>query len=133
MGFQCSCSIGADNGCLLVGRPGFQAENAGGGYSDRRQITHSPNLRLRIVCGLYWVDLIQAQGESTECPNCSRRRVLTLWFGIRTADKKLKRTLGPWSLIAFGIGAVIGSGIFTLTGTAAAGQTFEVHSLLTLR
>jgi APA family basic amino acid/polyamine antiporter len=35
---------------------------------------------------------------------------------------RLKRTLGPWSLIAFGIGAVIGAGIFTVTGTAAAGQ-----------
>ena len=38
--------------------------------------------------------------------------------------KRLKRSLGPISLIAFGIGAVIGSGIFTVTGTAAAGQTF---------
>jgi len=25
--------------------------------------------------------------------------------------KRLRRTLGPWSLTAFGIGAVIGSGI----------------------
>lgn len=32
----------------------------------------------------------------------------------------LKRTLGPWSLIALGIGAIIGAGIFTLTGVAAA-------------
>src|SRR4051812_9389750 len=44
--------------------------------------------------------------------------------------KKLKRSLGPWSLIAFGIGAVIGSGIFTVTGTAAAGQTASGSSLL---
>ncbi len=44
--------------------------------------------------------------------------------------KKLKRTLGPWSLIAFGIGAVIGSGIFTVTGTAAAGQTGSSASIL---
>jgi APA family basic amino acid/polyamine antiporter len=36
--------------------------------------------------------------------------------------KRLKRSLGPWSLMAFGIGAVIGSGIFTVTGTAAAGE-----------
>ncbi|MBV9157187.1 MAG: amino acid permease, partial [Acidobacteriaceae bacterium] len=43
--------------------------------------------------------------------------------------KRLKRSLGPLSLIAFGIGAVIGSGIFTVTGTAAAGQTFEVKSI----
>jgi APA family basic amino acid/polyamine antiporter len=32
----------------------------------------------------------------------------------------LKKTLGPWSLIAMGIGAIIGTGIFVLTGVAAA-------------
>ena len=44
--------------------------------------------------------------------------------------KRLKRSLGPWSLIAFGIGAVIGGGIFTVTGTAAAGQRMSVPSVL---
>ncbi len=44
--------------------------------------------------------------------------------------KRLKRSLGPWSLIAFGIGAVIGGGIFTVTGTAAAGQHLNVPSIL---
>jgi APA family basic amino acid/polyamine antiporter len=44
-------------------------------------------------------------------------------------EKRLKRSLGPWSLIAFGIGAVIGSGIFTVTGTAAAGQRLSVPSV----
>ncbi len=44
--------------------------------------------------------------------------------------KQLKRSLGPWSLIAFGIGAVIGGGIFTVTGTAAAGQHMLVPSIL---
>ena len=33
---------------------------------------------------------------------------------------RLGRTLGPWSITAMGIGAVIGAGIFVLTGTAAA-------------
>src|SRR5436190_17389581 len=45
-------------------------------------------------------------------------------------DKKLKRTLGPWSLTALGIGAVIGSGIFTVIGTAIAGQKFDTSSIL---
>ncbi len=44
--------------------------------------------------------------------------------------KRLKRTLGPWSLTALGIGAVIGSGIFTLTGTAAAGKVIPIKSIL---
>ncbi len=44
--------------------------------------------------------------------------------------KRLKRSLGPWSLIAFGIGAVIGGGIFTVIGTAAAGEHLMVPSVL---
>jgi basic amino acid/polyamine antiporter, APA family len=44
--------------------------------------------------------------------------------------RRLERTLGPWSLTALGIGAVIGAGIFTLTGTAAAGMSLSVPSLL---
>jgi APA family basic amino acid/polyamine antiporter len=35
-------------------------------------------------------------------------------------EKSLKRTLGAMSLVALGIGAIIGAGIFTLTGVAAA-------------
>ena len=45
-------------------------------------------------------------------------------------EKKLNRTLGPWSLISLGIGAVIGSGIFTVIGTAIAGQKFDTSSIL---
>jgi basic amino acid/polyamine antiporter, APA family len=38
------------------------------------------------------------------------------------ADEKhgLKRSLGPWALTAMGIGAIIGTGIFVLTGVASA-------------
>jgi basic amino acid/polyamine antiporter, APA family len=43
---------------------------------------------------------------------------------------KLKKTLGPWSLTALGVGAIIGSGIFVLTGTAAAGEYFQAPSIL---
>lgn len=32
----------------------------------------------------------------------------------------LAKTLGPWSITALGVGAIIGAGIFVLTGTAAA-------------
>ena len=35
-------------------------------------------------------------------------------------EHKLKRTLGPWSLVSLGIGAIIGAGLFSLTGIAAA-------------
>jgi basic amino acid/polyamine antiporter, APA family len=50
-------------------------------------------------------------------------------FSLKTIDRvmresegenQLRRTLGPFSLIALGVGAVIGAGIFTLTGVAAA-------------
>src|SRR5258705_2042873 len=32
---------------------------------------------------------------------------------------QLRRSLGPWNLTALGIGSIIGTGIFVLTGTAA--------------
>jgi APA family basic amino acid/polyamine antiporter len=35
-------------------------------------------------------------------------------------EHQLKRSLGPWSLISLGIGAIIGAGLFSLTGIAAA-------------
>ena len=38
--------------------------------------------------------------------------------------------MGPWSLTALGIGAVIGAGIFTVIGTAMAGQHFDTSSIL---
>jgi len=43
---------------------------------------------------------------------------------------RLHRTIGLWSLVAIGIGMVIGSGIFTMTGTAAAGLNYEHASIL---
>ena len=52
---------------------------------------------------------------------------------IRDSDQaaqRLRRVLGPWSLAALGIGAIIGTGIYILTGTAAAGEVFEVSSWL---
>ena len=45
-------------------------------------------------------------------------------------DRQLKKSLGWLSLTALGIGAVIGSGIFTLTGTAAAGKVEKLQSIL---
>ena len=45
-------------------------------------------------------------------------------------DRRLKKTLGWISLTALGIGAIIGTGIFVLTGTAAAGESVAVPSLL---
>jgi amino acid transporter len=45
-------------------------------------------------------------------------------------EHRLKKSLGPWSLTALGIGAIIGSGIFVLTGTAAAGEYFAAPNLV---
>ena len=37
-----------------------------------------------------------------------------------TGEKSLKRTLGPWALVALGIGAIIGAGLFVRTAAAIA-------------
>src|SRR4051812_8581149 len=45
-------------------------------------------------------------------------------------DRALKKTLSAMDLVAFGVGATIGSGIFALTGTAAAGQDASAQDWL---
>jgi APA family basic amino acid/polyamine antiporter len=43
---------------------------------------------------------------------------------VDEAEKsRLKQVLGPWALMAIGLGATIGTGIFVLTGQVAANQT----------
>jgi APA family basic amino acid/polyamine antiporter len=53
-----------------------------------------------------------------------------LLAGAEEPEHCLRKTLGPWSLTALGIGAIIGTGIFILTGTAAAGEVVKVQSIL---
>ena len=36
-----------------------------------------------------------------------------------SGSKSLKRILGPWSLIALGVGVIIGAGLFSITGAGA--------------
>jgi APA family basic amino acid/polyamine antiporter len=60
----------------------------------------------------------------------ARKSIDKLVTESESAGHRLKKSLGPWSLTALGIGAIIGSGIFVLTGTAAAGEHFEAPSLL---
>jgi basic amino acid/polyamine antiporter, APA family len=49
-----------------------------------------------------------------------RRKSITELQKEAHSDTSLKRVLGPWNLIFLGIGAIIGTGIFVLTGTVAA-------------
>ncbi len=42
-------------------------------------------------------------------------------------ERQMKRSLSALDLTALGIGAIIGAGIFALTGTAAAGQSFQTR------
>lgn len=49
-----------------------------------------------------------------------RRKSVAELQNEANTDNRLHRALGPWNLTALGIGAVIGAGIFVLTGQAAA-------------
>jgi APA family basic amino acid/polyamine antiporter len=49
-----------------------------------------------------------------------RKTVDDIVAGGEASDHKLSKTLGSFSITAMGIGAIIGAGIFVLTGTAAA-------------
>lgn len=50
----------------------------------------------------------------------ARKSVDDIVSGEEAEAQGLSRSLGPFSIIAMGIGAIIGAGIFVLTGTAAA-------------
>jgi basic amino acid/polyamine antiporter, APA family len=52
--------------------------------------------------------------------NLFRRKSITDLQAEALTDHSLKRALGPLNLTLLGIGAIIGTGIFVLTGTAAA-------------
>jgi APA family basic amino acid/polyamine antiporter len=45
----------------------------------------------------------------------------TLTAETERPDQQLKRTLGPFHLTSLGVGAIVGAGIFSMVGTAAAG------------
>jgi APA family basic amino acid/polyamine antiporter len=49
---------------------------------------------------------------------CRKRSLEELERGFRRTHT-LRRVLGPWELIFLGIGAIIGTGIFVITGVAA--------------
>lgn len=60
----------------------------------------------------------------------ARKSIDKLISDSENPETRLKKTLGPWALTSLGIGAVIGSGIFTVVGTAIAGQKFTTSSIL---
>jgi APA family basic amino acid/polyamine antiporter len=49
-----------------------------------------------------------------------RKPLASLMGEASDSEKSLKRTLGPWALIALGIGAIIGAGLFARTADAIA-------------
>jgi len=69
-----------------------------------------------------------AQNSGSQLLRC--KSIDKLIADANQPGKRLEKSLGPWSLTALGIGAIIGSGIFVLTGTAAAGEYFQAPSIL---
>lgn len=74
--------------------------------------------------------LRQAKSQARSFPLASqllsRKSIDKLILDSENPEHSLKKTLGPWSLTALGIGAVIGSGIFTVIGTAISGSQSSV-------
>ena len=52
--------------------------------------------------------------------NLLRRKSISEQQADASGDQRLRRTLGPMNLTLLGIGAIIGTGIFVLTGEVAA-------------
>jgi APA family basic amino acid/polyamine antiporter len=59
-------------------------------------------------------------GNRRDSTELFRRKSVRSLQAEAASDQSLKRALGPLNLTALGIGAIIGTGIFVLTGTVAA-------------
>src|SRR6266536_2417318 len=64
---------------------------------------------------------LKSQGETKRMANLLATKPLNLLMeeARETGEHSLKRTLGPFQLTALGVGAIIGAGIFVLTGLGA--------------
>jgi APA family basic amino acid/polyamine antiporter len=51
------------------------------------------------------------------------RKLLAMLVEEARGEQRLRRVLGPWTLTALGVGAIVGTGIFILTGVAAHDKT----------
>ncbi|HEU5452138.1 MAG TPA: amino acid permease [Terriglobales bacterium] len=71
-----------------------------------------------------------SRSEQPSSQLLARKSIDKLIAESEEPEHRLKKSLGPWSLTALGIGAIIGSGIFVLTGTAAAGEYFQAPNLI---
>ncbi len=58
--------------------------------------------------------------DATIAPAITRRKSIEQLSNTAEGGNQLKRTLGPFGLVALGIGCIIGAGLFSLTGIAAA-------------
>ena len=74
--------------------------------------------------------LVSSIGGCVESQFSCRKSIDKLLADAEEPDRRLRKTLGVLSLTALGIGAIIGTGIFVLTGTAAAGEAAQEASLL---
>src|SRR5262245_313677 len=63
---------------------------------------------------------VSVSGTTEYRMNLFRRKSVTHLQSEAASDQSLKRALGPMNLTTLGIGAIIGAGIFVLTGQAAA-------------
>src|SRR6202790_2418713 len=86
-----------------------------------------PRLRLKWRC-IHPRFIGEPRVASSELLRC--KSIDQLISDSENPATRLKKSLGWLSLTSLGIGAVIGSGIFTIIGTAIAGQQMQVKSIL---
>src|ERR1700739_829779 len=86
-------------------------------HSSRLDSFLGPPKRMRHrrwIFDYIWKDFMNGQSF------VARKSVAAIIAGGEAAGHNLAKTLRPISITAMGVGAIIGAGIFALTGTAAA-------------
>jgi APA family basic amino acid/polyamine antiporter len=83
------------------------------------KVVHRIN-RIQWANVLHRCVLVDFVGKGDALNLFATKNLASIMAESEAGDHKLKRTLGPGSLVALGIGAIIGAGLFSLTGVAAA-------------
>src|SRR5439155_8482148 len=117
-----NCCVAENNFCQLIGHMTASLQKHFVGVYEHQRGPCSIRVRVKLCIDLR--NRLMTRSRSVALQLFRTKSPDHLIAEAEAPDRQMKRTLGPLALTCLGIGAVIGAGIFSLTGTAAAGQTF---------
>jgi APA family basic amino acid/polyamine antiporter len=94
-----------------------------------KAIPHTFEINWPIECGLPVILPDISEREDTHLPG-AKKPISAMIASSELPQFRLDKFLGPWSMVAIGIGATIGAGIYVLAGFAASGVNYPIPSTM---